>query len=109
MAANAAADAAAKLLDGGYLRLLDGRRRVLAELRFGVPAFTSAKGGEATASLAPTYQAAATGIAETFEAATFAGDVVLRGFVGADLVLDNQFIEAGATVTIGSFTYGESL
>lgn len=107
-AANAAADAAVRLLDGGYLRIYDGDRG-LVELRFGVPAFRAARGGIARAESIAAARAQATGTAQTFEAVSAAGRLVLSGRIGIDLVLDRTYIEAGATVSVSSFTYTEAL
>ena len=75
VAANAEADALAELLNDGHLRLYDGSQpftanhpidsqRLLAELRFGIPAFHLAEAGILTARpISKTSDATATGTA----------------------------------------------
>ena len=123
-AANAAADAMAVLLDGGYLRIYDGAQPadastaittqvLLAELRFGTPAFGAAVAGVATANAITGDSAAdATGTAAWFRALKSDGTtVVTDGTVGTgtnDLVINSTSIAAGVTVSVSAFTITES-
>ena len=123
-AANAAADAMATLLDGGYLRIYDGAQpadastaittqTLLAELRFGTPAFGAAVAGVATANATTGDSSAdATGTAAWFRALKSDGTtVVTDGTVGTgtnDLVIDTTAISAGASVSVSAFTITEN-
>ena len=94
-AANAAADAVAALLDGGYLAIYEGTQptsadaplprgtKLLATLKFGTPAFKPAEDGAAHAHpMTPDKDAAATGRPQWFrlyradeETAVYDGDI----------------------------------
>lgn len=125
-AANAQANVIARLLNGGTLRLYaeaDGApplapeepaegHRLLAELRFGVPAFIEAVNGRIIAHpLAPDFAAKATGLASWFRCTRDDGQTaVLDGSVGgtgsgADLELDHPRIVEGGEVLITEFVY----
>ena len=120
-AANAAADAVVDLLNSGYLRIYDGTQPatadtaidvqvLLAELTFGNPAFGDAADGVATANaITADSSANATGTATWFRvlksdgtSAMFDGSV---GTSGCDLNLNSVAIQAGAEVSVTSFTY----
>lgn len=120
-AVNAEADALAALLNDGYLRIYDGTQPanadtaitsqvLLAELRFGNPAFAAAVAGLLTANTITTDTAAnATGTATWFRALKSDGtSVVFDGSVGtsaADLILDSVAIQVNADVSVSSFTH----
>jgi hypothetical protein len=120
-AVNAEADALATLLNNGYLRIYDGAQpanadaalsgnTLLAELRFGNPAFASAVAGLLTANAMTADSAAdATGNATFFRAYKSDGtSVVFDGTVGtaaADLILDSVAIQLNADVAITAFTH----
>lgn len=94
-AANAAADAIAALLDGGYMAIYEGAQpssadiqlprgtKLLATLQFGTPAFKPAQDGAAHANvMLPDKDAAATGTPKWFrlyradeETAVYDGDI----------------------------------
>jgi hypothetical protein len=110
LAADAAADMVCRLLDGGTLNIYGGST-LLAQLRFGDPAFGPAQDGKANATpITADPSARATGTATRFEAAN--GEVVFSGTVGtkeADLILDGTKIEQGAIVSVTSLTYQQGL
>ena len=120
-AVNAAADAACALLNSGYLRIYDGTQpttvdtaittqNLIAELRFGNPAFYGAIAGIATAEpITEEDNALYTGTAAWFRAlksdgvtAVFDGSV---GLSGCDLNLDVIAIQITANVSVTAFTY----
>lgn len=120
-AVNAEADALAALLANGYLRLYSGSRpataddpvtsqTLLAELRFGNPAFGAASGGTITANaITQDTSADATGAATWYRALKSDGTtVVMDGSVGtsdANLVMNNANIQVNAIVSVSSFSY----
>ena len=119
-AASAAADAVVDLLDNGYFRIYSGTQAatadtaitdqtLLAELRFNATAFGAASNGTATANAFTSDSSAnATGTATWFRALKSDGATVFDGSVGtsgADLNLNSTSIQAGATVSVTSFTY----
>lgn len=110
LAANAAADAVAALLNGGTLCLYDRADTLLAELGFGAKAFGKAEGGVALArGLAPDT-ALANGAPAWYEARTARGQVVVSGTAGgpgsgAKLVLDVDELRKGAEVFCREFRY----
>lgn len=118
--ASAAADAIAALLNNGWLRIYSGTQPanantaitsqvLLAELRFGNPAFAAAINGVAAANaMTSDASANAAGTATWFRAyksdgttAVFDGSVAVSG---ADLNLSETNITAGAGVSVTSFT-----
>jgi hypothetical protein len=120
-AVNAEADALAALCNGGYLRIYDGLQpatadtviagqKLLAELRFGSPAFASAADGLITAN-AITKDSAAddTGTATWFRALGGDGTTVVFddsvGTADAGLILDSVSIAAGADVSVTLLTH----
>jgi hypothetical protein len=122
--ANAAADAAVALADGGKLRIYSGSQpatpataisgqTLLAELTLGSPAFGAASNGVATAnSITADSSADATGTAAWFRVVSSGGTGLWDGSVatsGADLNLDSVSIVAGGNVSVSSFTFTESL
>ena len=120
-AANAQADATSFMLDDGYLRIYDGTRpassddpvttqNLLAELRFGNPAFASASGGTITANaIISDPSAAATGLASWYRVLSSDGTTaVFDGTVDtsdANLVMNNTNIQINAQIDVSSFTY----
>lgn len=115
-ARNAELDAAIEpALDGGYLRIYSGAvpanadaslgsPTLLAELRFGSPAFGSASSGTKTANAITGAVAVASGTPTFFRALKSDGStVVIQGTAGAsgDLVLSG--ISSGDSVTVASF------
>ncbi len=123
VAANAAADAIAPLLNNGYLRIYSGVQpatadtalsgnTLLAELRFGATAFGAAAAGVATAN-AITADASADASGTATFARLFKSDgttAVLDctvGTGGTDIVLNSAAISAGATVSISALTFTE--
>jgi hypothetical protein len=120
-AASAEADATTALLANGYLRIYDGTQpstadtavsgqTLLAELRFGSPAFGAASNGVATANaITADSSANATGTATWFRALKSNGtSPVFDGSVGtsdADLVLNSVAIAVGAEVAVTALTY----
>ena len=119
--ANAEADAVADLLDDGYLRIYDGSQpanadtavsgqTLLAELRFGNPAFGSASTGVVTAN-AITQDSSAnnTGTASWFRALKSDGTTVLFdgsvGTSGCNLNLNTTSIVSGAPVSVTALTF----
>lgn len=122
--ANAAADAAVALANGGKLRIYSGSQpataatavsgqTLLAELTLGNPAFGSASNGVATAnSITADSSADATGTAAWFRVVSSGGTGLWDGSVatsGADLNLDSVSIVTGGNVSVSSFTFTESL
>ena len=120
-AASAAADAVTALVNGGTLRIYSGTKpagvdtalsgnTLLAQLAFGSPAFGAASNGVATANaITADSSADNTGTATFFRAfasngttAVFDGEV---GTSGSDLNLNSTSIQAGAEVSVTSFTY----
>lgn len=122
--ANAAADAAVALANGGSLRIYSGSQpataataisgqTLLAELALGNPAFGSASNGVATAnSITADSSADATGTAAWFRVVNSGGTGLWDGTVGTsgcDLNLDSVSLVAGGNVSVSSFTFTESL
>ena len=121
LAATTEADAVAALLNNGWIRLYSGLQPstadeavssqvVLAELRFGNPAFGSASDGAAAANaIAGDSSADATGTATWFRCFRSDGTTpVFDGSVGtsnSNLVLNSVEISAGAQVDVTSFTF----
>ncbi len=120
-AASAAADAVARQLDNGYLRIYDqtqatnadtavGAQVLLAELRFNATSAPAASNGVLTFNaFTADASANATGTATWFRALKSDGtSAVFDGSVGtatADLVLNAVAITSGAAVSVTSFTY----
>jgi hypothetical protein len=120
VAVNAKMDALAPLLNNGYLRLYDGlqpttpdtaigKQRLLAELRFGMPAFGAAVAGVITATeITQDSAAAATGTATWYRAFKSDGRTAIHdgsvGTVGSNINLNSALIEARAIVAISDFT-----
>jgi hypothetical protein len=116
---NAEADALARLLDNGYLRLYSGSQPtnadtalgaqvLLAELRFNATSAPAASAGVLTFNaLTSDTSADATGTAAFYRALKSDGStVVMDGSVGtssADLVLNSTAIQSGAQVDVTSF------
>jgi hypothetical protein len=121
LAATTQANAVAGLLDHGWLRLYTGEQPstadeavssqvVLAELRFGSPAFGSASDGVAAANaIIGDASANATGTATWFRCFLPDGATpVFDGSVGtsnSNLLLNSVEISAGAQVDVTSFTF----
>jgi hypothetical protein len=120
-AVNAEADAFARLLDNGFLRIYSGTQpatadtalsgnTLLAELRFANPSAPAAVAGVLTFSAITSDTAAdATGTATFFRAFKADGTTaVYDGSVGtssADLVIDSTAIQVGADVDVTSLTH----
>jgi hypothetical protein len=122
-AINAQADALARKLDNGFLRLYNGTQAadadtpvgaqtLLAELRLANPSAPAAVAGVLTFSaLTPDVSADATGTATWFRALKADGTtVVMDGTVGlvgssSDLELDAVAIQANADVVVDSWTH----
>ena len=116
-AANAAVNGMAALLNGGSLRIYSGTQPatastaitgqvLLAEPRFGSPAFAPATGGIATANAITPGSGLANGQATWFRAVKSDATPLFDGSVstaGADLVLDDDQIATGLPVSIESF------
>lgn len=123
-AASAAADAVARLLDNGYLRIYDGTQAtdadtavgaqtLLAELRFNATSAPGASNGVLTFNAFTADSSAnATGTASWFRALKSDGSTaVFDGTVGTgthDLVVNTTSIVASAAVSVSSFTYTQS-
>lgn len=122
--ASAACDAFAALLNTGYLRIYSGTQpatadtalsgnTLLAELRYGNPAFGSAANGVATANaITQDSGADATGTATFFRALKSDGTTVVFdgsvGTSGCDLNINSVAISAGAAVAVTSQTITEN-
>jgi hypothetical protein len=120
-AVNAEADNVCALLNDGYLRIYDGTQpatadtavstqTLLAELRFGNPAYGAAAAGVATANaITSDSDANATGTATWFRALKSDGSTsVYDGSVGSsgcDLNLNSAAIQIHAAVAVASLTY----
>lgn len=121
-AASLAADAVAGELNNGYLRIYDGAQPaspdaaittqvLLAELRFGTPAFGAAVNGVATANpITADASANNTGTASWSRQLKADGTTaVFDGSVGAggvfNVVLNTTAIAAGANVSVSAATY----
>lgn len=123
-AVNAQADALARLLDGGYLRMYDGSQPAdadtalttqaqLAELRFSNPCAPAAVGGVLTFdSVLSDIDADATGAATWYRCYQSDGVTpVLDGSVGSasamdsDLLINSVAIQIHAQVDVTSFTH----
>ena len=122
VARNAAANAVVDLADDGYIRIYDGTQAanpqtaigsqvLLAELRFGTPAFGGAATGTATAeAITADSSANNTGTATWFRVLQSDGTTVLWdgtvGTSGADLNLaSGTSITSGDNIAIDSMTY----
>ena len=106
-AANVQANALARSLDGGYLRIYEADR-VLTELRFGEPSAGPAKDGVLEFVLRADESALLTGSPLRFQAMTKDGTSVLSGSVGvsdADLLVRFASIVKGARVSVGKFSH----
>lgn len=124
LAANAAADAVAYLLDAGKLRIYDGSQPatadtaigaqvLLAELTFNATSAGAAVAGVLTFNAITSDSSAdATGTAAWFRALKADGSTaVFDGSVGtatSDIVLNTTSIVLGAAVSISAFTYTQS-
>lgn len=118
---NAEADASRALLNNGYIRVYDGVQPVdadtpvgaqtlLAELRFGTPAYAPAVGGVAVANpITPDAAANATGTATWYRFLKADGVTVIEDgsadTAGANLILNTTNIVAGAIVSALSAVY----
>lgn len=120
-ARNAAADAVTALANSGYLRIYDGAKPsdpddaivgqvLLAELRFGSPAFGAAVAGVAVANAVTADSAAnATGTASWYRA--LASDGVTKlwdgtvGLAESDLLVNDVGFIIGGLVTVTAITY----
>jgi hypothetical protein len=123
-AANAAADAVARLLDNGYLRIYGGSQPtdantalgaqvLLAELRFNATSAPAASAGVLTFNAFTADSSAdATGTAAWFRALKSDGSTVVFdgsvGTSGANLNLNSVAIQSGAAVSVSAFTYTQS-
>lgn len=119
--ASAEADATARLLDNGYLRIYDGTQPtdadtalgaqvLLAELRYNATSAPAAVAGVLTFNaITPDASANASGTATWFRSLQSDGTtVVFDGSVGtaaANLNLNSVAISSGAAVSISSHTY----
>lgn len=118
---NAQADALARLLDNGYLRIYSGIQPVtantalsgntlLAELRFADPSAPAAVAGVLTfSSITPDASANASGTASFYRCFQSDGTSVVMdgniGIAGENLDLNSTDIVLGDTVSIGSFVH----
>ena len=102
-AANLQANALARSLDGGYLRIYEGDR-TLTELRFGEPSAGPAKDGVLEFVLRGDDSALATGTPERYQALTRDGSVVVMG-PASDLSFKQAYIVKGARVSVGKFSH----
>jgi len=123
-AASAAADAVTALLNNGYLRIYDGSQpanadtavgaqTLLAELRFGNPAYGAAANGVAAVNpITSDSGADASGTASWFRALKSDGTTVVFdgsvGTSGANLNLNSVAISQGAAVSVSSLNYTQS-
>jgi hypothetical protein len=120
-AANAAADAVARQLDNGFLRIYSGTQAtdadtaigaqtLLAELRFNATSAPGAANGVLTFNAFTADSSAnATGTAAWFRALQSNGtSAVFDGTVGTgthDLVVNSTAFQSGAAVSVSSFTF----
>jgi hypothetical protein len=120
-AVNAEADNVNALLNTGYLRIYSGTQPttadtaigaqvLLAELRFGNPAFGAAVAGVASVNaVTPDSSADATGTATWFRALKSDGTTPVYdgsvGTSGADCNINSTAIQSGAAVSVTSMTY----
>lgn len=120
---NAKAEAVGALLSGGYLRIYDGARpataddpvttqTLLAELRFGTPAFGAAVNGTITATPITQDSAAdAAGTATWYRALKSDGTTAVQdGSVGtadANLVMKRVDVQVNLVVQVASMTHTE--
>jgi hypothetical protein len=123
-AANAQADAVARLLDNGYLRIYSGGQPtdadtaigaqvLLAELRFNATSAPAAVAGVLTFNAFTANSSAdATGTATWFRALKSDGSTVVYdgsvGISGANMNLNSVAIQSGAAVSISSGTFTNS-
>jgi hypothetical protein len=123
-AANAQADAVARLLDNGYLRIYSGGQPtdadtaigaqvLLAELRFNATSAPAAVAGVLTFNAFTADSSAdATGTATWFRALKSDGSTVVYdgsvGISGANMNLNSVAIQSGAAVSISSGTFTNS-
>lgn len=117
---NAAADAIAVLLDGGYIEIRDGAQpatpataasgTLLGTLNLGGPAFGAAANGTATANaITDDNDADASGTAGWFRAYDAIDNAVIDGAItgeggGGELELDDTDIVAGGVISVNSWT-----
>lgn len=119
LAANAVADAVARLLDGGYLRIYTGpqpasadtdltSQQLLATNRFSNPSAASAAAGVVDFGALESAAAEASGAATWFRCTKADGTtVVMDGSMAADgnIVLSSYDIQTGGNVQITGFSY----
>lgn len=121
--ASVAADAVSTLLNNGYLRIYSGTQpanadtalsgnTLLAELRFGNPAFGAAVNGVATANaMTADSSADATGTATFARCLKSDGTTVVLdatvGTSGADMNINSTAIQTGANVSLTGFQIQE--
>lgn len=104
--------------DGGYIRIYDGIQpftadnfigfsTLLAELRFGSPAFGAPLAGTVTAAAITPALAGADGTATWYRVLKADGTTVLWdgsiGTVDADMILNSTLMAVGATVALSAF------
>jgi hypothetical protein len=120
-AASLAADAVLSTLDGGYFRIYDGQKpatadtpvtvqALLAELRFGTPAFAPAVGGVAVAyPIRPDPSARMAGTATWFRVLRADGTAIVDGKLGTspnnDLQVTSTSVQIGSDVSIVDWSY----
>ena len=121
LAASSAADAVLDHLDNGYLRIHGERGWLIAELRFGAPAFSNAIDGRALSRPLARVRATLPAppnpddvpppmLATRFVAARADGRTVLEGTIGApdsdaDLILSDPLIQVDADIDVERLAY----
>lgn len=103
-AMSAATEVILDLLSGGFLQIYDGEK-MLAQMRFGTPAFGAVEDGVAIAEPLMVGTGRADGVATQWVALSETGVPVLAGVVGDDMLLSQRYIASGAEVRITRFTY----
>ena len=93
-------------LDGGYIRIYDSDKVLLAQLSLGTPAFRFENGVLNATPISPETDAKENGVAASFEVVNASQtDVFFQGNIGIELKLDRTDIRKGDLVGLSSFSF----
>lgn len=104
VAANAAAEAVGRLLDGGFLRVYGEAGWLIADCRLSNPAFGEPTDGTIAARKIEPVTARG-GVARGFRAVASDGETVVFSGDSSELALSNSNIQPNAHFSIDSFIY----
>ena len=107
LARNAACDALAALHNGGTLEVRNASNAVLATLTFSATAFGAASAGVATGNAITAESSTTAGTATNYVTRTSGSALIMTGTVGtsgADMIVADTTIPAGATFSLPTYT-----